>query len=147
METKKNPLSHLGWLGLLGVAGAFIGAPVLAVFLLFFFFFTYRNMPADELFWVNVRKAATRAFAVYIGYDIVAALILVALTVLTVIPAGLPVIDQGKAILSLDLFHMLFLILYLFVLGIALALCLFFFTLICIHRKEKKFLEAADADH
>ena len=68
MKKKRNPLSHLGWLGILGVLGLLI-APGLNILtcLLFFFFFTYRNMPADELFWQNVRRAGLRAFAVGTG--------------------------------------------------------------------------------
>jgi len=35
---------------------------MLQLFLIYFIFFTYRNMPADELFWLNIRISATRAF-------------------------------------------------------------------------------------
>ena len=42
MKKRSNPISYLGWLGIVGVIGI--------------------NMPADELFWLNIRKSATRAF-------------------------------------------------------------------------------------
>lgn len=61
---KKNALSYFGWLGLAGIAGIYLGTPVLWPFCLFFLFFSYRNTPADELFRENVRRAGLRAFAV-----------------------------------------------------------------------------------
>ena len=66
-RAKKNPLSYLGWLGLIGIIGIYYMAPWMITFLLFFFFFTYSKMVPDELFWNNVRRAATKAFAVNIG--------------------------------------------------------------------------------
>lgn len=50
MKPVRNPLSHLGCLGLVGLVGLWAGAPLLTVFLLFFFFFAYRSMTPDELF-------------------------------------------------------------------------------------------------
>lgn len=44
------------------VIGINTGDFMLQLFLIYFIFFTYRNMPADELFWLNIRKSATRAF-------------------------------------------------------------------------------------
>lgn len=59
---RSNPISYLGWLGIVGVIGINTGDFMLQLFLIYFIFFTYRNMPADELFWLNIRKSATRAF-------------------------------------------------------------------------------------
>lgn len=62
---KKNPLSYLGWLGLIGLIGINLsahGAWILQLFLIYFFFFIYRNVPADELFWFNVKKAGLSSF-------------------------------------------------------------------------------------
>ena len=56
-----NPLSYLGWRGVLGIIGIFF-APIFTPFLLFFTFFFYSKMKADELFWENVRRASTRGF-------------------------------------------------------------------------------------
>lgn len=44
------------------VIGINTGDFMLQLFLIYFIFLTYRNMPADELFWLNIRKSATRAF-------------------------------------------------------------------------------------
>ena len=49
-------------LGIVGVIGINTGDFMLQLFLIYFIFLTYRNMPADELFWLNIRKSATRAF-------------------------------------------------------------------------------------
>ena len=62
MKKRINPISYLGWLGIVGVIGINTGDFMLQLFLIYFIFFTYRNMPADELFWLNIRKSATRAF-------------------------------------------------------------------------------------
>lgn len=62
MKKRINPISYLGWLGIVGVIGINTGDFMLQLFLIYFIFLTYRNMPADELFWLNIRKSATRAF-------------------------------------------------------------------------------------
>lgn len=62
MKKRINPISYLGWLGIVGVIGINTGDFMLQLFLICFIFLTYRNMPADELFWLNIRKSATRAF-------------------------------------------------------------------------------------
>ena len=62
MKKRINPISYLGWLGIVGVIGINTGDFMLQLFLIYFIFFTYRNMPADELFWLNIRISATRAF-------------------------------------------------------------------------------------
>ena len=66
MKKRINPISYLGWLGIVGVIGINTGDFMLQLFLIYFIFFTYRNMPADELFWLNIRKSATRAFILII---------------------------------------------------------------------------------
>ena len=62
MKKRINPISYLGWVGIVGVIGINTGDFMLQLFLIYFIFFTYRNMPADELFWLNIRISATRAF-------------------------------------------------------------------------------------
>ena len=64
MKKRINPISYLGWLGIVGVIGINTGDFMLQLFLIYFIFLTYRNMPADELFWLNIRKSATRAFGI-----------------------------------------------------------------------------------
>ena len=57
----KNKLAYLGFIGLLGFGG-FVGNPLLFFFFGYFSFFSYAKVIPDELFWANVRYAATRAF-------------------------------------------------------------------------------------
>ncbi|MCP1109499.1 DUF3796 domain-containing protein [Ohessyouella blattaphilus] len=59
---RKNPLSYLGWFGIVGIVGINTGDFLLQLFLVYFIFFIYRWVPADELFWLNVRRAGLRAF-------------------------------------------------------------------------------------
>lgn len=65
----KNPLSYLGWLGIIGVIGINTGNFIQQIFLVFFFFFIYRNTTPDELFWLNVRKAGTGAFLIFLVFN------------------------------------------------------------------------------
>ena len=58
----------MGWLGFLGIFGILSGAVTMLVFFLFFFFFTYRAKIPDELFWIDVHKAATRTLAGYMTF-------------------------------------------------------------------------------
>lgn len=98
------------------------------------------------MFRNNVRKAAARAFAVYIGWDIVAILLTVPRAMFSSISIPQMVQGQGQYILTDSAYAQLLFIAVLFVLGIVVSLCVFFITLMRIHRKEKKYLEAADAD-
>ena len=74
MKQRRNPLSYLGWLGLIGFWGLVSSMVNLCVFFLFFFFFTYRAKIPDELFWINVHKAAARALAGYIAFFLLSTL-------------------------------------------------------------------------
>ena len=68
MKQRRNPLAYLGWLGLIGFWGLVSSMVNLCVFFLFFFFFTYRAKIPDELFWIDVHKAATRTLAGYMTF-------------------------------------------------------------------------------
>ena len=57
----KNKLAYLGFLGVIGIFGLWSQSLSLGSFLLFFFFFSYAKMPADELFRANVQKAGLQA--------------------------------------------------------------------------------------
>ena len=72
---KANPLSYLGWFGILGGIGL-IFIPVFIPFLLFFSFFAYEKVVPDELFWKNVNRACTRGFWAVFGLDTGIAVIL-----------------------------------------------------------------------
>ena len=74
MKQRRNPLSYLGWLGLIGFWGLVSSMVNLCVFFLFFFFFTYRAKVPDELFWINVYKAAARALAGYMAFFLLSTL-------------------------------------------------------------------------
>ena len=74
MKQRRNPLSYLGWLGLIGFWGLVSSMVNLCVFFLFFFFFTYRAKIPDELFWANVHKAAARTLAGYMTFFLLSTL-------------------------------------------------------------------------
>ena len=59
MKKRINPISYLGWLGIVGVIGINTGDFMLQLFLIYLILFTYRNMTADELFWLYIRNSAT----------------------------------------------------------------------------------------
>lgn len=142
-RAKKNPLSYLGWLGLIGIIGIYYMAPWMITFLLFFFFFTYSKMVPDELFWNNVRRAATKAFAVNIGSQ---TLIFLFLFFRAVSGKGIlfseAVQASGEACL-VDVNYLFSTMIQtsMNVIIFIVTLCTFFFCLMRYNRQEKKFVE------
>lgn len=59
----KNKIAYLGFLGILGLLGLYWGSGH-SMFLLFFFFFAFRNTIPDELFKENMRRSATKALTI-----------------------------------------------------------------------------------
>ncbi|GAA0793577.1 hypothetical protein GCM10008910_08930 [Faecalicatena orotica] len=121
---KHNPLSYLGWLGLVGVVGTNTGDWLLQLFLIYFFFFIYTNMPADELFWMNVRKAGFRAFIFEVAAN---SLILVIVAVL-----------EHIKYISAD---MVTLVMRLYLISFVAAMAIFIAMLWQINRQERKYME------
>lgn len=66
----KNKLAYLGFLGIIGIFGLWSYSLSLGSFLLFFFFFAYAKMPADELFRQNVQKAGMQALCTGLAVDV-----------------------------------------------------------------------------
>jgi len=58
----KNKLGFLGLLGFLGILGIVTDNRAFLAFFAYFVFFRYFGVKPDELFKLNVRKAATPAF-------------------------------------------------------------------------------------
>ncbi len=63
----KNKLGYLALLGFIGILGFFTDNKGLLFFFAFFVFFRYFFVKADELFKLNVQKAATPAFFAGVG--------------------------------------------------------------------------------
>lgn len=66
----KNKLGYLGFLGFVGILGLYWGSFTHSIFLIFFFFFSYRNMIPDELFKENIKKSALVSFMVNMIFNI-----------------------------------------------------------------------------
>ena len=140
---KKNVLSHFGWLGLIGVLGIFLNTPVLWTFCLFFFFFSYRNTPADELFWENARRAGLRAFAAGTAVGTLSILALFCRSSL-VYKLAAPVSSAGGATVTMDtaLWREVEIGTVLMEFTLAVMLCTFIFSLIWFGHREKKYVES-----
>lgn len=140
-EKTKNPLAKLGWLGLLGVLGVSIFAPWLMSFLPFFFFFTYRNVIPDELFWTNVGKAAIKAFIVYIIFTTVAfCFFAFRATFIYHFTPEMVVRMDNMVQLDFEYYLQHLLLSAVPVFSFIITLCTFFFSLMYYRRKEKKLL-------
>lgn len=123
MKRKINPLSYLGWLGIVGIIGVNTGDFLLQLFLGYFLFFVYRNVPADELFWLDVRKAGTRAFIMNI---ILNSVMIVAIVVME--NSGVPTTMSSTIIKGF---------------GVVYLTCLMYFIMTLKHfeKQEKKSVE------
>lgn len=121
---RHNPLSYLGWLGLVGVVGINTGDWLLQLFVVYFFFFIYRNMPADELFWLNVRKAGFRAFIFEVAAN----------SIILVIVA---ILEHVKYISS----DMVTLVMRLYLLSFITAMGIFIIMLWQMNRQDRKYME------
>lgn len=97
---------------------------LLQLFLIYFFFFIYTNMPADELFWMNVRKAGFRAFIFEVAAN---SLILVIVAVL-----------EHIKYISAD---MVTLVMRLYLISFVAAMAIFIVMLWQINRQERKYME------
>lgn len=140
---KKNPLSYLGWVGVLGLYGLCIGATWMLPFLLFFFFFTYTNMVADELFWNQVRRAGCKAFFVNITFcGIGFFLMMIRASFICHFDMETSMqVQNGGYLLSEDFMMQFMLSQILLVFAWIITLCTFFFSLMYYRRQEKKFVE------
>ena len=136
-RAKKNPLSYLGWLGLIGIIGIYYMAPWMITFLLFFFFFTYRAKVPDELFWINVHKAAARALAGYMAFFL--------LSTLAIYIRGCyfhlepPVLQDGFYQVPIAQWQQSLWFAGLVNGSVVLIVCLFLFTLMYLNHRERRF--------
>lgn len=147
-QTKKNPLSYLGWLGVFGLMGASVGATWTLPFLLFFFFFTYSNAVADELFWNQVRRAGLRAFVVNVSLNSVVFLLMMitAFAVPRSAEESMREFGNGYYLVEAGLFGRQMLLVAVLIFGFIITLCTFLFTLMHYRRQEKKYVEKSEED-
>lgn len=139
---KRNPLCYFAVLGIIGFLGVYMMAPAVIVFLLFFFFWGYRDMIPDELFWENVRKAGLRAFAAGMGADAVATIILVVKSWAGILGADIQTgsisAADGMVTMGEELFGSYAILSSFFTIQMIVSLCTFFFTLMYFRKKEEK---------
>jgi len=144
---RKNPLFYFGWLGLLGVLGLYLQTSVLWPFLVFFFFFSYKSMEPDELFWENVRRAGLKSFVAGAAFSVVS---LLALFYRSSIAYQLtfPQISSDGLTVSMDsaLYEQMLLLSHAFSITIMIMLCTFAFTLMWYGHKEHKNFEEMSRD-
>lgn len=122
-KRKRNPISFLGWLGWIGVLGINTGDFLLQIFVIWFFFFLYSNMPADELFWNNVRKAGFRCFVIGTLWGNIVIIIIVIIKRVGETP------------------HLVSLVTNVCFLGFYAILIFFIGSLIYYHEQDKRYLE------
>lgn len=143
---KANPLSYIGYLGWLGAIGILF-APVLIPFLLCFFFFSYTNVIADELFWENVHKAATKSFWSVFSVDVVIVIILFFRSMAYVLGGhkSIPVTVEGNTVtLSAIAFEQIAIGQFAFYGSIILMVLVFVFCMMKLKKQEKQMLEEDD---
>lgn len=142
VKKKRNPLCYFAALGIIGFIGVYMMSPVIMVFLLFFFFWGYRNMTPDELFWENVRRAGLRAFAAGVAVDAAAMIFLIVRALPYMFgfggaPYDFAVLD-GMVQMNESLFMHYVLLTYAFTIQMVVSLCTFFFSLMHFRKKEEK---------
>lgn len=140
-EKKKNPLAHLGWLGLIGVWGICINALWMKVFILFFVFCFFRSVIPDELFWQNVKKSAVRAFVVNVVLTVICMAFVAVRASWLVDELGPFYIEQvTQEIWKIDTAYLsqLMLLSVLYIIGFIITLCMFIFGILYEMQKEKK---------
>ena len=148
----KNKLTFLGFLGVIGIFGLWSRSLSLGSFLLFFFFFAYAKMPADELFRQNIQKAGMGAL--WTGLTVDAAIILYSSFQATCIqkftPQELTPFWDASALgiqnitVSSAFFGHMFLISIGFILSFVITLSVFILSLFLIDRKERNLLRNTD---
>ena len=142
MKQRRNPLSHLGWLGFLGILGILSGAVTMLVFFLFFFFFTYRSKIPDELFWINVHKAAARTLAGYMTFFLLSTLaIYIRGCYLHLEP---PVLQDGFYQVPIAQWQQSLWFAGLVNSSVVIIVCLFLFTLMYLNHRERRFAGPED---
>lgn len=146
---KKNPLSYLGWLGLLGVFGLGF-APIMIPFLICFVFFSYRNVITDELFWENVRRSGTRAFVSALIFDVVICVFAYGRGLAVSYRFGdeffRPIIEGNKITVWMYSYAQMALLFLAFFVSMLLMVLVFFVSMMCVRRHEKRSLENQDGD-
>ncbi len=139
---KRNPLCYFALLGVIGFLGVYMMAPAIIVFLLFFFFWGYKDMTPDELFWENVRKSGLRAFAAGMGIDVTAAIFLVVRSWAGILgldtQTGSISAADGMVTMSENIFGHYTLLSTFFTIQMVVSICTFFFTLMYFRKKEEK---------
>lgn len=139
---RKNPLFYFGWLGLLGVLGLYLNAFVLWPFLAFFFFFSYKNMAPDELFWENVRRAGLKSFVAGSSFGLVATFALFYRSSIAYQFTSPQFASDGLTVsMGSEQYLQYVLGAAAFVLTYVIMICTFAFTLMWYGHKEKKFTE------
>lgn len=140
---RKNPLSYLGWLGIVGVIGLFLRTPVMIACLLCFTFFSYRDMVADELFWTNVRRAGCRAFLVGFLFGVLCLAVLVPRAIYYQFPR--PQVTDGMVWISEQSYLQSLLGTAAFVCLFVLMLAVFSISLLVFRRREARALRETGA--
>lgn len=141
-----NPLSYIGWLGILGIIGIFF-APIFSPFLLFFSFFPYTKMEADELFWENVRKASTRRF--WTTFTVMT------ITMLVLLTRGIchswfgdevkrTVIRENSVTMGIFTYEQYMIVFLLMFLSMTLMISVFSISMFKFRKEEKKTLEKVE---
>ena len=139
-EKKKNPLAHLGWLGLIGVWGICINALWMKVFVLFFVFCFFRSVTPDELFWQNVKKSAVRAFVVNVVLT-VCSFAFVAIRAQWILEVeSFHIEEVTKEIWKIDTAYLsqLMLLAFTYIMNFVITICTFVFGILYEMHKEKK---------
>ena len=140
-----NPLSYIGWLGVLGMIGIFF-APIFSPSILFFSFFPYAKMEADELFWENVRTSSTRGFWT--------AFTVMTITMLVLLIRGIchswsgdgvqrVVIKKNSVIMGIFTYEQYMIVFFLMFLSMMLMISVFSISMFKFRKEEKKMLEKA----
>lgn len=132
MKAHQNPLSHLGWLGIVGLVGLWHGPWSLLVFLLFFFFFRYRRVVPDELFLQNVRRAGLRAFAANTAAVCLLLLYLAVWSTWLYAAGAYRTAEEAAVLFHYDA------LLTAFALIFGLSVAVFLLSLLCFERRERR---------
>lgn len=147
MKTKTNPLSYLGWLGVLGLFGVMF-VPVLIPFLLCFSFFSYSRVIPDELFWRNVNRAAARGFWTVFGLDTIIAVVMFGrgMSASWLGHPGPDVSFEGNLVtMGTFVFDQFFLVFLMFFVSLTVMILVFTISMMRFKKQEKKLL-AEDAE-
>lgn len=140
-----NPISYLGWFGVIGILGVFF-SPSLVPFLICFSFFGYRNMLADELFWENVHRSGARAFwvAFILNSTVLFGLFIRGMTAdMEYVPVEF-VSGEDKIIMSTFIFNTYSIAFFTFIGGLVLMLLVFSISMMRFRHREKQALKGQE---